>query len=462
MIKAYHLIYLMFFLSCSVNAQNFQQPILTLVPEKYVGGLENGLSLINYNLPLTIQNDSIKSVFSSIHNNNNEGTLFVTYQYEEENKDVSLFKFSHGMYDLHVNPLLITTANDLNLFDAHKRSGKIISIIYTENGVNKSSQLVIDQLGNNNVLEFLYYKEALSSFNRRKVESYLSIKSGISLGKGESYLNSNGDTIWDSNINSEHNHRVTAIGKDEIVGLNQKQSKNIENEFLSISLGKLKKRNDLNLGEQKDQSFLFWSDNDGAIIFNEDEIGNNVLEREWLMSPYDFESDDDIEILIDPSAMFNTDDFNPDNPQLWIAIDHVTRNGFSLENASVKRYDRFENGTFIFKIPQEIFKSRFYFTLMNNVSQTEDIIQTDDLLTNQISIYPVPVNSGEKFNLSFNLNKKSDPLVVISDASGRLVSEKQLKDIKENVFSYSLMIPGVYIMSVHINGNITSFKLLVQ
>ena len=54
---------------------------------------------------------------------------------------------------------------------------------------------------------------------RRKVESYLAVKYGITLNN--SYLDSEGNLIWDKDENLGYHHRVTAIGLDAASALHQ-------------------------------------------------------------------------------------------------------------------------------------------------------------------------------------------------------------------------------------------------
>ena len=60
--------------------------------------------------------------------------------------------------------------------------------------------------------ELIVFSRMLTPDERRKVESYLAVKYGITL-KG-SYLDSEGNLIWDLAENQAYHHRVTAVGND--------------------------------------------------------------------------------------------------------------------------------------------------------------------------------------------------------------------------------------------------------
>ena len=66
------------------------------------------------------------------------------------------------------------------------------------------------------------------------MRTYLSIKYGVSLEQSKNYVTSKGDTIWRAKENEIFNNRITAIGNDSILGLNQMKSKNALNDGLCI------------------------------------------------------------------------------------------------------------------------------------------------------------------------------------------------------------------------------------
>ena len=67
--------------------------------------------------------------------------------------------------------------------------------------------------------EVIIYGCYLTPAERRKVESYLAVKYGMTLNN--SYLDSEGNLIWDKDENLGYHHRVTAIGSDAASALHQ-------------------------------------------------------------------------------------------------------------------------------------------------------------------------------------------------------------------------------------------------
>ncbi|MEO5778119.1 MAG: LamG-like jellyroll fold domain-containing protein [Flavobacterium sp.] len=103
---------------------------------------------------------------------------------------------------------------------------------------------------------------------RTKIESYLGVKYGITLGvngTSQNYLASDGTIIWDASANSGYNYDIAGIGRDDIEKLNQKQSKSVNaNSNLTIGLGTISTTNTANTNAfDVDKKYLVWGDNGG-------------------------------------------------------------------------------------------------------------------------------------------------------------------------------------------------------
>lgn len=123
---------------------------------------------------------------------------------------------------------------------------------------------------NGRVAEIFTFAERVTDVDRQKIESYLAIKYGVTLGTSteaqKNYINSFNTAVWDITANSGYNHHVAGIGCDSISDLNQKQSKtlNLINE-VTIGLGGLFDVNSVNSNEFKeDGDFLVWGCNNAA------------------------------------------------------------------------------------------------------------------------------------------------------------------------------------------------------
>ncbi len=138
---------------------------------------------------------------------------------------------------------------------------------------------------NGRIAEIFTFASTLSSGDRQKVESYLAIKYGITLGASNEaqrdYVNSFNNTVWDISANLElsdnFNHDVAGIGRDDNSDLNQKQSKTINSaNGVTIGLGGVFGTNIANPNEfEDDGDFLVWGNNNGA--YSESSVENVTI-----------------------------------------------------------------------------------------------------------------------------------------------------------------------------------------
>ena len=87
---------------------------------------------------------------------------------------------------------------------------------------------------------------------------------------------------------------------------------------------------------------------------------------------------------------------------------------------------------------------------------------------NELKVYPNPIAINSNFNISFNLKEQGDYIVQFTDASGKIISSRQLsitsKNQLENFNSNIFQAHGIYFVSVRgrLNNKLYSTKLLVQ
>ncbi|MBT8316641.1 MAG: choice-of-anchor D domain-containing protein [Lutibacter sp.] len=113
---------------------------------------------------------------------------------------------------------------------------------------------------------------------RNRIESYLAIKYGITLGvngTSQDYVDSSGNVIWDQSANAGYNFDIAGIGRDDNSQLNQKQSSSVNNAtdvtgpiegILTIGLTDIYTTNNENIATNAtntfvDKEFLVWGNN---------------------------------------------------------------------------------------------------------------------------------------------------------------------------------------------------------
>lgn len=263
---------------------------------------------------------------------------------------------------------------------------------------------------NGRVAEIFTFAERLSDTDRQKVESYLGIKYGITLGSGseaeKDYINSWDTKVWDATANSDYNYDVAGIGRDSISDLNQKQSKSINYlTSVAIGLGGISSTNNLNASEfTKDGDFLVWGNNNGAFTgssTNTITVATGVttsltrIDRKWKI-------------------VESNEDANGDVSTVFISIPEAAFSGFTKTSSEeyaliVADNANFTNGDIIDVIPLRSngasslytwynFDSTKYFTFGKTSQLSED--------------HSISIASGDFLVGEFDLNLSVDSFTI--------------------------------------------------
>lgn len=291
----------------------------------------------NFN-PVT-DSKSVKKSFRNIVNQ--QYSLFVVFKsdFEEEH---NLLTLNRGK-----TKVLVTNKEVLNdkemPYKVDSKQGIILSYINGNNDKNgkKRNSLVIDELfaedkeGKEQLMELIYFPRLLTKSERQKLETWLSIKYGISISGEFDYLDSKGDKIWDVKESKTYNNRVTGIGRDDAYGLYQKQSGNSQKDGIYIGLGKIDTTNTLNKFIIEDQSFLLWGDNAGKTILSEDK-NNKIkrMERIWKMDVSGINAKDSIttQLKLNKKEIAYTNK-TQGAEFLWLCVNAIENSKFNYTDA---------------------------------------------------------------------------------------------------------------------------------
>ncbi len=122
---------------------------------------------------------------------------------------------------------------------------------------------------NGKIPEVIVYTSALTATEAQRVDSYLAIKYGVTLGSNTlDYLASNGTTkAWDAAANTAYYNNVTGIGRDDNSALNQKQSKSVNAQGLvTVGHGTIAADNASNANNfSANNSFLMFGDDNAGV-----------------------------------------------------------------------------------------------------------------------------------------------------------------------------------------------------
>ncbi len=125
----------------------------------------------------------------------------------------------------------------------------------------------------NNTSEVIAYQRQLSALEKRRIDSYLAIKYGVTLSQTtpQNYLSSAGSTIWDATTvpNPSYSNNIAGIARDDASGLNQYQSQSMNAGIQPvIALGNIFATNQANTNTfSTDLSALVWGSDTGSTSF---------------------------------------------------------------------------------------------------------------------------------------------------------------------------------------------------
>lgn len=136
------------------------------------------------------------------------------------------------------------------------------------------------------IAEIISFSSRPSDAEKNRIQSYLSIKYGITLDQStpQDYVNSAGTTVWSSSTNSSYANDIAGIGRDDGSCLSQKQSKSTNSgSIVTIGNEGIFSNNTANPNSfDSDNSFLIWGndgDNPAQANANTVDVPGSVTER---------------------------------------------------------------------------------------------------------------------------------------------------------------------------------------
>lgn len=271
--------------------------------------------------------------------------------------------------------------------------------------------------------EFISFPYELTANEKNRVESYLALKYGITLGSIMSYKNSKNIVFWNTVNNGIFKRRIFGIGRDDISGLNQLISESTHRkDYLVASVGSLAQTNK----EKQEQvsisnnNFIVFGDNGEAEeLGDSNDINIKKLKRVWLSQNtgnasrniemhlrLKLEGQLQQELIQDPTLkLWMLHDKNVNNLEVsgfngqYIDYYEASLDGYDYAYFKNKKFDT-DGGIydqFTFGLgPQMIVQLRFY-----PVSCDAETIKTEVLITGGYPPYDVYVSSTNGFQTSF-------------------------------------------------------------
>lgn len=253
--------------------------------QKFSFGNINDLIIRKINVITPSENDTIANRLMNYHYVKDTVNTTTVINAKSTLNHISLF-FVGNKFGLEeekliygkVGSALITNQGVYDYADTLKVERSVPSqiITYSKHDKSRGGFVYFTKTNDKNLLlpEFLVFKRNLSKREKQQVETYLSLKYGISINylSENNYISASGDVLWNYKKNKKYGYRITGIGRDDLFGLYQKQSKNIGDNSLIVSLNNLKRLNSENSGSLNNNEFLLWGDNNEDVLFKESDL----------------------------------------------------------------------------------------------------------------------------------------------------------------------------------------------
>ncbi|WP_169336020.1 T9SS type A sorting domain-containing protein [Flavobacterium rivuli] len=270
-------------------------------------------------------------------------SFFAVFKSDTDQEE-SLININKGKTTTFITNKEVLTDLEMPYKKVDSKKGIILSFVAAidEKG-KKNNSIAIEDIftsnedGKHQLMEVIYYPRILSRLERQKVETYLSIKFGLSIVGDFNYTNTANDTIWDFKKNKVFNKRVTGIGRDDASGLYQKQSGNAEKDGIYIGLGIIDTTNAGNKNTFDNNTFLLWGDSGESTSFNKSKKNDDikVMKRLWKMQCFFKESFHTIntQVRINKSEIAFTGTGATDSESIWLAINDDAATTFNYGTA---------------------------------------------------------------------------------------------------------------------------------
>lgn len=300
---------------------------------------------------------------------NRESSIFVVFK-DSSSQEKNILKMEYGTYKAQLTNRKLECEKDVPLITVDAKKGGILSY-RVSNSILKGKKkgrikfddhIYSDTAGESQLMELLYIPQLLNDNQKNSVESYLSIKYGISLAYGMDYLNSSGGKIWNNNDNEGFGYRVTGIGRDDQFGLYQKQSGNSEKDGLYMGIQTIEVTNAANGSVLADTSFVFRGDNNGSIQFAD----NGRIERIWKLRTHSANQEVfNTRFEVDATEMGSTDFFNgTDGRVVWMVVDSLSTGQVDYSSSKYIKSTTTENGHLVFDNALSGNNSSYLFTFV--------------------------------------------------------------------------------------------------
>lgn len=341
----------------------------------------------------------------------------------------------------------VTTHNinyhDAATVDVKRRTGAIVKYGFEYPGASGDKNYVAVSDAPNDltdVYEVIYVNDKFTELDHQQIQTYLSVKYGISLINPANYADANGKSVWNSNLNAQYNTNITGVGKSDYFGLNKTETINSVDKRIEISTNGLNNNEYLFIGTTNENT-SFVKSNDYELLDSSWLVQTNTASNLTTLhfNLGSLKSTGTYELLVNQTAT----SFANDN--VLKVQGKVEGNQLVFENVM---FDADGNGYDTFSVG--------YTTKAKENSRPEVVSNS------KVNAYPNPANINETVNVAYNFGKPTNLNIHVFTVDGRLINKQEMNNINSHVFETKFSTAGVYLIVSTYNGEITTSRIIVK
>lgn len=400
--------------------------------------IQNSKQVLNKNASITQNSD--KSLTTNI--GAGYSNFYLVFKSEDtDQKDLLNFTFTCTQQTLTTHNINHTGVVDI---DQKRKTGAIVKYGFNyQHATGDKNFVTVSDVANDltDIYEVIYVNEAFTDLDHQQIQTYLSLKYGISLINSANYVDANGRSIWDNNLNSMYNNNITGVGRSDYFNLNKLETINSVDKRIEISSNDFNNNEYLMIGSTNDHSNFVRVENqellDSSWLVQTNATSNLTTLRFNLGST--LKTTGTYELLLNQnSSTFNTND-------VLKIKGKVDGNQLVFENVM---FDADGNGYDTF-------------TIAHSTNSKEDA-KPEMVINTKVNAYPNPANINETVNVTYNFNKPTNLNIHIFTVDGKLIDKHEINNVNNHVFETKFTSAGVYLIVSTYNGDITTNRIIVK
>lgn len=393
-------------------------------------------------------NDNVvfnKNVTQSLTTSIGEGdsNFYIVFK-SEDASETALLDFTFTCYQ-HT----VTTHNinypDANLVDLKRKTGAIVKYGFNfPSAVEEKNFVTINDNPHDltDIYEMIYVNDSFSELDHQQIQTYLSLKYGISLIDNRNYIDTNGRSIWNKELNNAYNHYITGTGRSDYFGLQKTETVNSIDKRLTFSTNQFNDNEYLMIGTNTEYSNWI---NNGEI---------ELLDTSWLVQT---NTDSNLTTL-----KFNLGT-KLNQTGVYELLVHPTASNFAVDDNVVRYQGKVEENQIVFSnVVFDADGNGFDTFGIAYKKQVNDEAQPKIVTNSDINAYPNPANMNEIVTVSYEFDKPTNLNIHVFTIDGKFIDKKEINNTTGYQFETTFNTAGIYLILSTYNGQVVTNRVIIK